>query len=124
MALGLKPSKADLFRERRYIKIEIILYLPHENRKVKALLNCGTENEIISQRFVKQNGLQETPVGRIKGAVDGHKITIYGSHNLLIKAKDYHNVTQHARRTFYATDMQHYDIILSMSWFNEVNPDV
>jgi hypothetical protein len=53
MALGLKPNKADFFRERRYIKIETTLYLPHENRKVKALLNCETENEIISQRFVK-----------------------------------------------------------------------
>jgi hypothetical protein len=91
---------------------------------VKALLNCGTENEIISQRFIKQNGLQETPVRRMKIAIDRHRITIYRSHNLLIKAKDHHNVTQHARRTFYATDMQHYDIILNISWLDEVNPDV
>jgi hypothetical protein len=114
MALGLKFSKADLLQKRKYIKIEIILYLPHKNRKVKALLNCGTKNKIISQRFVKQNGLQETPVGRMEVAVDKHKVTIYGTHDLLLKIKDHHNVTQHTRRTFYATDMQHYDIILSI----------
>ena len=114
MALGLKPSKADLLRERRCIEIETTLYLPHGNRKVKALLDCGAEDEIISQRFVKQNGLQETPVGRMGVAVDGHRVTIYGAHDLLLKAKDHHNVTQHTRRTFYATDMQHYDIIFGM----------
>ena len=93
MALGLKSSKADFFWEKKYIEIEITLYLPHGNRKVKDFLDCGTENKIISQYFVKQNGLQETFIKRIKIAVDGYRITIYKSHNLLIKAKDYHNVT-------------------------------
>jgi hypothetical protein len=57
-------------------------------------------------------------------AIDGHRITIYKVHDLLLKVKNYHNVTQHTRRTFYATDMQHYDIIFDIFWFNEVNPDV
>jgi hypothetical protein len=123
MVLGLKFSKADFLRE-RCIEIEITLYLPHGNRKVKAFLDCGAENEIISQRFVKQNGLQETPVGRMGVAVDGYRVTIYGAHDLLFKVKNYHNVTQHTRRTFYVTDMQHYDIIFGIFWFDEVNPDV
>jgi hypothetical protein len=124
MALGLKLSKADFFREKKCIKIETILYLPHRNRKMKALLDCGTENEIISQRFVKQNGLQKTPVRPMGIAIDRHRVTIYGTHDLLFKVKDYHNVTQYTRRTFYVTDMQHYDIIFSISWLNEINPDV
>jgi hypothetical protein len=72
--------------------IDITLYLSNNNRKVTALLNSDIDEVLISQRFVKENKLQITPIGRISVAVDKHQITIYGTHELKIKAKDNHNI--------------------------------
>jgi len=104
--------------------IDITLCLPNGNRKVTALLDSGTDEALISQRFVKENRLQATPVGRMGVAVDGHQITIYGTHELEIKAKDNHNVVQRTKRMLYATDMTHYDVILGLAWLDYVNPDI
>jgi len=87
-------------------------------------LDSGTDEALISQRFVKENKLQATPVGRIGVAVDGHQITIYGTHELEIKAKDSHNVVQRTKRRLYATDMTHYDVILGLAWLDYVNLDI
>jgi hypothetical protein len=57
-------------------------------------------------------------------AIDGHQITIYGTHDLKIKAKDDHNITRSTKPAFYATDMTHYDVILGLAWLDYVNPDI
>jgi Reverse transcriptase (RNA-dependent DNA polymerase) len=74
--------------------IDVTPCLPHGNRRDTALLDSGTDEALISQRFAKENKLQAAPVGPMGIAVNGHQITIYGTHDLKIKAKDDHNVTQ------------------------------
>jgi hypothetical protein len=50
--------------------IDITLYLFNNNRKVTALLDSGIDEVLISQRFVKENRLQVTPVRRMSVAVN------------------------------------------------------
>jgi hypothetical protein len=57
-------------------------------------------------------------------AMDGHQITIYGTYDLRIKAKDNHNITRNTKPAFYATDITHYNIILGLAWLDYVNPDI
>ena len=123
MALGAAPKQA-ISSKSRCMLIDVTLYLPHNNRKVTALLDSSINETLISQRFTTENKLQAAPVGRMGIAVDGHQITIYGAHDLEIKAKDDHNVIRSTRRMFYATDMTHYDVILGLAWLDYVNPDI
>jgi hypothetical protein len=57
-------------------------------------------------------------------AVDGHQITIYGTYNLRIKAKDNYNITRNIKPAFYITNMTHYNVILGLTWLDYVNPDI
>jgi hypothetical protein len=97
------------------ILIDVTLYLPHDNRRVTALLNNGTDETLISQRFAKENRLQATPIRRMKIAINGHQITIYRTHDLRIKIKNNHNITRSTKPAFYATNMTHYNIILGLT---------
>ncbi len=96
----------------RYIFIEITLYLTHGNRKITTLLDYEADEDLISQRFTKENGLKTTPVERIGTTVDRHHIIIYRFHNIIIKIKDSRNEVRVTQHTFYATDIQYYDVIL------------
>ncbi len=89
----------------RYILIEITLYFSHENRKITTLLDYGANEDLISQRFTKENGLETTPVKRIKTTVDRHHIIIYRFHNIIIKAKNSRNEVRATQRTFYIIDI-------------------
>jgi len=75
----------------RCIFIEVTLCFSHGNRKITALFDCGTDEDLISQRFTKENGLEVTPVGRIRITVDGYYIIIYRSHNIITKVKNSRN---------------------------------
>jgi len=89
----------------RYIFIEVTLYFSHGNRKVTVLFNCETNEDVISQCFAKENGLEATPVGRIEIIVDGHYVIIYKFYNIIIKIKDSRNEVRVTQRTFYVIDM-------------------
>jgi gag-polyprotein putative aspartyl protease len=104
--------------------IDVTLYLPHNNRKITALLDSGTDETLISQRFTTKNKLQTAPVRRIKIVMNGHQITIYRTHDLEIKTKNNHNVIRNTRRIFYVTNITHYNIILGLAWLDYVNPDI
>ena len=71
--------------------IKITLCFSYGNRKVTALLDYRADEDLISQHFAKENGLKITPVERIEITVDRHYITIYKSHNIIIKVKDSRN---------------------------------
>ena len=79
---------------------------------------------LISQRFAIENRLKATPVSRHNYAVDDHPITIYGSHELVMQAKDSHNISRKSKRTFYAIDIRYYDVILGREWLDNINPDI
>ncbi len=85
--------------------IEVTLYLTHGNRKVIALFDCGADKDLISQHFIKKNGLEVIPVGRMGIIINKHYITIYGSHNIIIKVKDFRSEVRTTQRIFYAIDM-------------------
>jgi hypothetical protein len=48
-------------------------------------------------------------------AVDGYQITIYGTYNLRIKAKDNYNIIRNTKSAFYITDMTYYNVILGLA---------
>jgi hypothetical protein len=56
--------------------------------------------------------------------VDGYQITIYGTYDLRIKAKDNYNITRSTKPAFYAINMTYYNIILGLAWLDYVNPDI
>ncbi len=85
--------------------IEVILYFSHENRKITALFDCGADEDLISQRFMKKNSLEATPVERIKITVDGYYVIIYRFYNIIIKVKDSRNEVRITQRNFYAINM-------------------
>ncbi len=102
MILGKDPLTV---KNTRCILIEVTLYFSHENRKITALLDYGADEDLISQRFIKKNGLAVTPIERMGTTVDGHYVTIYKSHNIIIKVKDSRNEVRATQRTFYATNI-------------------
>jgi len=89
----------------RCIFIEVILYFSHGNRKVITLFNYKTDEDLISQRFMKENSLEITLIRRIRIIIDKHHIIIYKSHNIIIKTKDSRNEVRATQRTFYATNI-------------------
>ncbi len=109
MTLDKDPSTA---KNTRYILIEVTLCFSHGNRKVTALLNYETNKDLISQRFTKENSLKTTPIKHIKTTVDRHHITIYRFYNIITKTKNSRNEVRTTQRTFYAIDIQYYDVIL------------
>ena len=92
-------------KDTRCILIEVTLYFSHGNRKITALLDYKADEDLISQYFTKKNGLEVTPIEYIKTTVDKHHITIYKSHNIITKTKDFRNEVRTTQRTFYATDI-------------------
>ncbi len=78
-------------KDTRYIFIEIILYFSYRNRKITALLNYKADEDLISQYFTKKNSLEATSVECIETTIDKYHVTIYKSHNIIIKAKDSRN---------------------------------
>ncbi len=77
-----------MIKDARYIFIEIILCFVHGNRKITALFNYGVDEDFISQRFIKENGLEAISVERIKIIVNRYYIIIYRFYNIIIKVKD------------------------------------
>src|SRR6266536_626991 len=88
VALNKNPST---IKDIRCIFIEVILYFSYENRKITALLNYRIDKNLISQRFIKENSLEITPVEYMGIIVDGYYITIYKFHNIITKVKDSRN---------------------------------
>jgi hypothetical protein len=62
--------------------------LEHGLRKIIILIDNDSEENFISQRFVKKNGLISDPIKYIGKSIDEHTITIYGKHDLITYIKD------------------------------------
>ena len=102
MILGKDPL---IIKDTRCIFIEVTLYLAHGNRKITILLNYGVDEDLISQRFIKENGLEATLIEHMRITVDRYYIIIYRFHNIIIKAKDSRNEVRVTQRTFYAINI-------------------
>jgi hypothetical protein len=60
-------------------------------RKIIILINNDSEENFISQRFVKKNDLISDLIKYMKEFIDGYAVTIYGKHDLIIHIKDSEN---------------------------------
>jgi len=102
MVLGKNSLRV---KDIRCIFIEVILNLAHGNRKITVLFNCGVDEDFISQRFTKENGLEATPIKRMGIIVDGYNIIIYRFYNIIIKVKDSRSEVRTTQRTFYVINI-------------------
>jgi hypothetical protein len=65
--------------------------LEYRLRKIIVLMNSNSEENFISQRFVKKNGLISDSIKCIRESIDKYTIIIYGKHDLITYIKDLRN---------------------------------
>jgi hypothetical protein len=65
--------------------------LEYKLRKIITLINNDSEENFISQRFVKENDLISDPIKCIEKFIDRYTITIYKKHDLSIYIKNSEN---------------------------------
>jgi hypothetical protein len=81
VALNKKFSKIISF----YVFIIVFnIRLEYAFRKIIILIDNNSEENFISQRFVKENDLIDDLIKYIKEFIDGYTIIIYGKHDLII----------------------------------------
>jgi hypothetical protein len=120
VALGKDPSRA---KQTQSLTTQLILRLPHANRMVTALVDCGAHDNFLSQKLVVEEGLQAIPTSTGAHTIDGHRITIYGRHACYTQAIDMDGTEKDIKQEFLATDSDQYEVILGLPWIEAANPD-
>jgi hypothetical protein len=75
-------------------------------------MDNNSEENFISQRFVKKNDLINDSIKCKKIFIDGYTIIIYRKHDLIIYIKNSENQNQTNIVNFLAANIERYDIIL------------
>jgi hypothetical protein len=75
-------------------------------------MDSDFEENFISQRLLKQNGLIGDLIKCMGESIDRYTIIIYGKHDLIIYIKNLGNQSQTNVINFFTADMKRYDIIL------------
>jgi hypothetical protein len=88
VALGKDSSKVISFHA---FIIVFNICLKYGFRKIIILINNNSEENFISQRFVKKNDLINDPIKYIKKSIDGYTVIIYRKHDLIIHIKNSEN---------------------------------
>jgi hypothetical protein len=109
VALSKNPSKAT--SSHAFIII-FNIRLEYRFRKIIALIDNDSEENFISQRFVKKNDLIDDSIKCIKESIDGYTVIIYRKHDLVIHIKNSENQNQTNIVNFLAANIERYDIIL------------
>jgi hypothetical protein len=112
VALGKDPSRA---KQTQSLTTQLILRLPHANRMVTALVDCGAHDNFLSQKLVVEEGLQAIPTSTGAHTIDGHRITIYGRHACYTQTIDMDGTEKDIKQEFLATDSDQYEVILGLS---------
>ena len=120
VATGRNPEGA---KNTSRLTTRVILRTAQGNRTFLALIDCGANENFISQRVVVEQGLQATPSRVSAKTIDDHKVVIYGEHALSTFAIDSKGVRRESQQTYYACDMLAYDLILGWPWLQDENPD-
>jgi hypothetical protein len=84
-----KNSSKTIFSHAFIIMFNI--RLEYRFRKIIILMDNNSEENFISQRFVKENNLISDLIKRIRKFIDGYAIIIYGKHDLIIYIKNLGN---------------------------------
>ena len=85
VALGKDPRKAT---QTQSLVTEVTLRLSHGNRVVTALVDCGAQENFLSQKIVVEESLTAQPTTIGAYTIDGHRIAVYGRHALETQATD------------------------------------
>ena len=93
-------------------------------RKAKALVDSGSELNLVSQLFVKESGWQLRPDGNATEAIDGYDVQAYSSLKITTSITDQNGKAKTQRIEFMAADIKGYDIVLGDPWLQTHNPSV
>jgi hypothetical protein len=121
VALDKDPSKI-IFSHAFIIIFNI--RLEHKFRKIIVLVDNSSEENFIFQRFVKENGLINDSVERIRKSINEYTVTIYGKYDLIIYIKNSENQSQTNIVNFFTANMERYDIILEWRWIYDYDPNI
>jgi hypothetical protein len=89
-AVALNKDLSKAISSRAFIII-FNIRLEYRFRKIIILMDNDFEENIISQRFVKENDLISDLIEYMKEFIDGYAIIIYGKHDLIIYIKNLEN---------------------------------
>jgi hypothetical protein len=87
-------------------------------------VDSDSEENFISQRFVKENNLISDLIKYIEKYIDGYGIIIYRKHDLIIYIKNSGNQNQTNIINFLTINMERYDIILKWRWIYDYDSDI
>jgi hypothetical protein len=75
-------------------------------------MDNDSEENFISQQFVKENDLIDDLIKYIRESIDRYAIIIYGKHDLITYIKNSENRSQTNMVNFLAINIKRYDVIL------------
>ena len=106
------------------ISFDIELPTPSGNQKARALLDSGSQANLVSTLWAKQYDLPMHSSPRRIKALDGHRVNSYGRTTLPVIAKDHQGITKQSAQPIDVADMDDFDVILGFPWLRDVNPIV
>ena len=93
-------------------------------RKAKALVDSGSELNLVSQLFVKESGWQLRPDRDTTEAINGYDVRAYSSLKITTSITDRNSKVKTQRIEFVVVDIKGYDIVLGDPWLQPHNPSV
>ena len=81
-------------------------------RKAKALVDSGSELNLVSQLFVKESGWKLRLDRDATEAIDGHDVRAYGSLKIMTSITDRNGKAKTQRIEFVVANIKGYDIVL------------
>jgi hypothetical protein len=109
---------------RKSLTMEIEVDTPKGPVKMRALLDSGSQRNVISQTFAIAYELQPTTTTVRLRTVSGQEIRVYGEHRLDTAATDMRGRYKKRTHPYLATDIQTHDVILGYPWLKDVNPGI
>ena len=94
------------------MSIELTIRGRGSDRTLVALVDTGAQSNFLSQKVVKEEGLNAVPSTQGIIGVDGRPLSVYGKHVLKVTAQDSAGVTRSSDWEFLATDIKKHDAIL------------
>jgi hypothetical protein len=89
-AVALNKNSSKAISSHAFIII-FNIRLEYRLRKIIILIDSDSEENFISQRFVKKNNLISDLIRYIGKSIDGYAVIIYEKHDLIIHIKDSEN---------------------------------
>ena len=92
---------------------------------ITALVDSGSEVNLISQKYAGQIGVQSTMDEFITlSTINDRRVNIHGVHFLDLEVEDCQDRTRYFDEFFLASDITHEDVVLGIPWLKIVNPDI